>query len=156
MSLFTLAKPATTRAATTNRHGTVTGYASHGCRCASCRVAWASYKRGYGKAATHQKRVKKFLADRSDPKRELFEVNRLETREVLAAAYAGRLRNMYSHTVAVSSKGDETVLCQRVRTENLTWVGEGVAKALPSCPYCAAKLRKIPDAIRTRLFSVRS
>ena len=79
-------------------------------------------------------------------------VKRLETREVLAAAYRHGRGVMHTHTVAIADDGEETALCPRVKVDNLTWTSATVASALPTCPYCLAKVRKIPDAVRVSLF----
>lgn len=73
----------------------------------------------------------------------------LETREVLAGAYANQRLNqrLLTHAVVVSDAGDGEVLCRRVLIDNIAdrYAGNDL-KAEPTCAACrrAAKRWKEP------------
>lgn len=66
----------------------------------------------------------------------------IETREVLAGAYARPPRVMHSHAVEVDAEGMAIrVLCHRVDVINLADRHASDPKATPTCRVCQRKLR---------------
>lgn len=82
--------------------------------------------------------------------------NVIEIREVLAAAYLGPNKGpwtghrMLTHAVEVDEEGRELrVLCGRVLLESLADAGSlspGERHGVPTCPQCAAKVRRRANA----------
>lgn len=75
---------------------------------------------------------------------EIIMTDRIETREVLAAAYLGpNKRRMLSHAVKVDFYGGEFVLCGSVMTSSLADANAGDPTAPPTCPKCQSRLRTL-------------